>query len=433
MVKLGRWCRVATVRTTLVSTAVALTAAGVIAGYMTPAHAQPATPMPNPIPTPQPLPPSDMPPSDQPGEPLPTGDSAASADPQPLPLEATDETASYGSFTPPSSVPAQAPTESPNAQFLRLAEHQLSPTTLGLAHAALALRQLNDPNYQRKIGADLVASNVNYLGSMLNVGALYSGSIVRANLAASAMLNKDAALAASLDADISWELPICRVLGVRTNIGFDRFAEKNNLRGYLEGTACLPFTLISTEVRVGYRFGVRPAVIDQALQAPKEFGGVDFGFTARLYRWLTPQWDVDFWTMIFGVALNNYEDPSQPSSASLQFTAAPVSLHRYGRGFGGGTQTHEILRTTIRAMETNPGINSGVVTYEAYRVEAIRLGDKVGLSFALGAARALVGDAVKSNQLITPGGFVGVAVGDLSAYTETRLSSLPRPAIAKLP
>ena len=97
-------------------------------------------------------------------------------------------------------------------------------------------------------------------------------------------------------------------------------------------------------------------------------------------------------------------------------------MHRYGRGFGGGTQTQEFLRTTVHAL-TNTNRSSVVVAYEGYRIEGLRIGNKVGLSFALGAARALVGDKIMNNELVTPGGFVGVAVGDLSAYTETRISS----------
>ena len=34
-----------------------------------------------------------------------------------------------------------------------------------------------------------------------------------------------------------------------------------------------------------------------------------------------------------------------------------------------------------------------------------------------------VGDLIKSNEYTTPGGFIGVAVGDLTAYIETRISS----------
>ena len=337
------------------------------------------------------------------------------------PMAAPDETQWFESSQP--SQAQLAAQQAQSAQLLKLAERHLNPETLGLVSAALALRQLADPNYRRKLGSEFVASDLNYLASMLNVGALYSGSIVRANVAASTMLNKDAALAANIDADISWELPICRVIGARTNIGFDRFAEQNNLRGYLEGSACLPFVVTSMEFRAGYRFGVRPAVIDQALQTPKEFGGVEFGMDARAYRLLRSNWDADFWTMNFGVAFNNYEDPNQADSVSFVFTAAPVSFRRYGRGFGGGSQTHEILRATIRTLSNNPGLDSLAYLQEIYRVEGIRIGDKVGLSFSLGVAQAQAGKAVDYNVLVTPGGFVAVAVGDLTAYTETRISS----------
>ncbi len=413
MLEHSRWQSATAIRRLRRFTALALTLVASITatGAMTLANAQPGLP-------PQPIPPTAPPDANPAQNTLPPADTTP-------PLEGPDASADVGSIAPPSSVPTSivpATADSQNAQLLRLAERQLNPATLGLVSAALALRQLNDPNYRRKIGADLVSSEMNYMASMLNMGALYRGSIVRANLAASTMVNKAGALAANFDADISWELPICRVLGARSNIGFDRFADTNNLRGYVEGTACLPAALITMEFRVGYRFGVRPAVIDQALQAPKEFAGLDIGFDARAYRMLRADWDLDFWTMSLGTAFNDYEDPNQTDSASLQFTAAPISLHRYGRGFGGGTQTQEFLRTTVHAL-TNTDRSSVVVAYEGYRIEGLRIGNKVGLSFALGAARALVGDKIMNNELVTPGGFVGVAVGDLSAYTETRISS----------
>lgn len=408
MIEHARWRSATAIRMARRSAAMLTAVTSImITGGMTVANAQPGLSQPQPPPPAANSAPDTLPPAD------------ATPPPQP-PVEDPNASADFGSIAPPSSVPA---VESQNAQLLRLAERQLSPATLGLVSAALALRQLNDPNYRRKIGADLVSSEMNYMASMLNMGALYSGSIVRANLAASTMVNKAGALAANFDADISWELPICRVLGARTNIGFDRFADTNNLRGYLEGSVCLPSALIAMEFRAGYRFGVRPAVIDQALQAPKEFAGIDIGFDARAYRMLRSTWDADFWTMSLGTAINNYEDPTQTDSVSLQFTAAPVSLHRYGRGFGGGTQTHEFLRATIHAISKLSGQDSVAVAQEGYRVEGIRIGNQVGLSFALGVARALMGDNLTSKQLITPGGFVAVAVGDLAAYTETRVSS----------
>ncbi len=101
----------------------------------------------------------------------------------------------------------------------------------------MALRQLADPNYRQKISPEFVSTDMNYLGDMLNFGALYSGSIVRANQAASTMLNKDAALAANVDLDISWELPICRVIGARTNINHRKPVTDPSWSGAVPATA----------------------------------------------------------------------------------------------------------------------------------------------------------------------------------------------------
>lgn len=320
-------------------------------------------------------------------------------------------------------VPMVAPGLDPLAQQLvRLAERQMQPETRALIRDVAALRQLNDPSYRNNIAVSMVGSELNYAATVFNMGALYRGSIVRANVSASALTDSHSTTSANIDADLSYELPLCRVIGARGAVGAEHYDTENHVRGYVEGSACLPSPVIALEVRVGYRFGMRPSLINQGLQVPKEFKGFEIGIDARAYRALRSDWDADIWTMSLNIGGNEYVDKTQATTASTQFTAAIASIHRYGRGFGGGTQSHEILRTTLHAESSAGGHDSLAIMYEPYRFEGIRLGKHAALSASLGVARGIVNEGSKSNGVVTPGGFVAVAFGDLGAFTESRVA-----------
>ena len=357
-------------------------------------------------------------------EPEPTAQPAATPD---LSIPPGDQVTA-GPGQPPGYAPASAaPTFAPNAepvvdQLVRLAEAQLVPEARALVHDVAALRQLVDPSFRNRIAVGIVGSELNYAASAFNMGALYRGTIVRGNIAASALANSHSTTSANIDADVSYELPVCRVVGMRGAIGAERFDNSNHVRGYVEGSACLPSPVIALEVRVGYRFGMRPSLINQGLQIPKEFKGFEIGIDARAYRMLRSTWDADFWAMNLTTGSNYYVDRTQGITASTQFTAAPVSIHRYGRGFGGGTQSHEILRVTLHAESTETGGDSLAVLYEPYRFEGIRLSKRFALSASLGVARGQVNQGDKGKVVITPGGFVAVAFGDLGAFTESRVT-----------
>jgi hypothetical protein len=305
-------------------------------------------------------------------------------------------------------------------QLLRLADSRLNPRTVDLIEGALALRQLADPNFRNDITE--LSNNLNQAGQLLNVGALYRGSIVRGNVNAAALLDHKAVASASLEAAAAWELPICTIAGARGSITFDSVDGGNHARGYVEGSACLPLPVTSFELRLGYRHGVRPTLLNRGIQSTDELNGLEFGLNLRMFRMLREAWDLDFYSMSMNIAVNDYTDPMLPTATSMLVGVDALAIHRYGRGFGGTTQTHQIFHGAISAQLPDSRSSTVASNIDLYRVEGVSLTKRVGMSLGFGVVQASVDLPKRGVHASAPGGFLSVMVGDPASFTEARFA-----------
>jgi hypothetical protein len=322
-------------------------------------------------------------------------------------------------------------------ELIALTARLQNPALQRLGATANALRLLADPNARLRFEQEFTVSAANYGLSLLNVGALYSGSIVRGTADVSALIDNHLTASTNINAAIEWELPICKVVGAKGLVGFARDKNgNNNLQGYMEGAACLPLVVSSLELRLGYRFGLRPSAIERGLQIQNEFSGFDGGVTIRAFRLLRERWDLDIYSTNFGLAVNKYLDAAIGSQLSFHTNFSMVSLHRYGKGFGGATQTQDYMRVAIAVEDNLEGTLALAAALDFIRIDSIRFGDNIAVAGSFGLVQESVQTGNSSPPPGTtneaegfrwrPGGSLGAKIGDPATFAELKFNATSR-------
>jgi hypothetical protein len=240
------------------------------------------------------------------------------------------------------------------------------------------------------------------MGPLLsNLVAQYRGGFVRVDVDAGA--GSDVAMPASASGSVaaSYELPLCRVAGVRAAGlgGWDGEAFGSYV---LTGSACLPLPANTLEFAYTRRGNVRTSLMAVPMIVDDRRSGDVYDFLIRFYRWRGASHQIDVMPMLIHIDVGRDGDAFAAITSSVD--GAPAVWRRRGKGLAGEDQVWRFMSFALRYQDDDAAIggrDAGAFTLLPVSVEGAHVTPDVVASVGGGFVRAagMMSDATVVEQV----------------------------------
>lgn len=235
---------------------------------------------------------------------------------------------------------------------------------------------------------DVLADPV--LGPLVsNLVAQYRGGFVRADVDAGLSADVSMPAAASVSVAAAYELPLCRVAGVRA-AGLGGWDGGSALGSYvLTGSACLPLPANTLEVAYTRRGNVRTSLLAVPMIVDDRRSGDIYDFVIRFYRWRGKAHQVDVMPMQIHIDVGRDGDAFAAITSSVD--AAPAVWRRRGKGLAGEDQVWSFMAIQMRYQDDDAAVggrDAGAVTILPLAIEGAHVTPDVVATVGGGFVRA---------------------------------------------
>lgn len=216
----------------------------------------------------------------------------------------------------------------------------------------------------------------------------YRGGFVRVAALAGATADVSVPGALTTSLDLSWELPLCRVLGAHGQ-GYTGYQDGSTISSYaLGGTACLPLPANTVQVTYTRRSNVRSSLLRRPVVQTDRREEHVVNVLLRFWRWNGKHHKIDVSPFVIDVVATRSEDnPDAIAGQTGSVSVAPVDWRRKGKGLAGGDMTLRFVQVKAFFHQDEPGIGGRYTSTTAISplvLDGIGIGDHVALGLDLG-------------------------------------------------
>ncbi|MCW5808176.1 MAG: hypothetical protein KIT31_37850 [Deltaproteobacteria bacterium] len=246
------------------------------------------------------------------------------------------------------------------------------PEELRLAPSRLYQKLLDDP-----VLAAIVENVVNQ----------YRGGYVQLSIDAGATADLSTPGAVNAAIDASYELPLCRVVGV-TASGLGGYEDGAAMASYaVGGTACMPLPANTVQVSYMRRDNVRTTLLARPVVLRDRRTDDILDVMVRFYRWMGKHNQIDLAPFNIAFDVTRSAEGRGFGALAVDFETGPVVWHRRGKGLAGGNQTFRFFQVRGKVLsddQASGGREAVVANVSPLIVEGVPFADDVVAGLDLG-------------------------------------------------